>query len=70
MNLSYLFQKFEHQSYPFTFLKYNVLPELTKAVALDEISIFRPGWNQTRAMDYFYYSGITNSKVSIMYKNN
>ena len=43
-----------------------MLPELTKAVVLDEISIFRPGWNQTRAMDYFYYSGITNAKVSII----
>ena len=37
--------------------------ELTKAVALDVISPFRPKWNQSRALDYLYYSGITNAKV-------
>ena len=38
--------------------------ELTKAVALDEISNFRPKWNQSRALDYIYYSGIASAKVS------
>ena len=38
--------------------------ELTKAVALDEISSFRPKWNQSRALDYLYYSGIASAKVS------
>ena len=36
---------------------------MTKAVVLDDISKFRPKWNQTRALDYFYYSGIANAKV-------
>ena len=36
---------------------------MTKAVALDVISPFRPKWNQSRALDYLYYSGITNAKV-------
>ena len=46
-------------------LKRLTISDLTKAVVLDEISKFRPKWSQTRALDYFYYSGIANAKVSV-----
>ena len=42
---------------------YLCILELTKAVVLDEISTFRPNWNQSRALDYLYYSGIASAKV-------
>lgn len=52
----------DNVAYTENFLYVSALPELTKAVALDEISSFRPKWNQSRALDYLYYSGIASAK--------